>query len=292
MSGERLLIVFVGGAAVALGMYSLVCASATGAIGRSVDRLGGPVGASASQWRELARLILDEGRVEGRSGQRRALLAATAIVGAAGFSLLGPIGALLFVAATPPLFRFVLRQRRDRYAARIDEGARDFALAVASSLSAGGSVRAALLSSAVATPEPIASEAKSLAADLNLGVSVADALAAMRSRTNSSRIESITGAIELHSRSGGDLVTLLREIAEAFRARDRARADARSATAQARYTAAVVAAIPVVSLALLELAKPGSVVAALGFFPTAAMLAIAAATIGFGVAVSFRVGGS
>jgi tight adherence protein B len=148
-----------------------------------------------------------------------------------------------------------------------------------------------LLTAGAATPEPLATELDRAAVDLTLGGGIGDALASLRSRTNSARIESLAGAIELHRGSGGDLVRLMRELADAFRARDRALRDAHSASAQARFTAIVVAAIPIVFGAALELAAPGSVTGALGLLPTAMMLAISIALMALGVALAYRIGG-
>lgn len=210
----------------------------------------------------------------------------------AGFVALGLIGIPVGTALTPFGLRAAVRSRRRRYAARIDGCAAELALAIASSLAAGRSVRGALLTAGVATPEPLASELDLAAVDLTLGGGIGDALAALRSRTNSARVESLAGAIELHRGSGGDLVRLMRELADAFRARDRAIRDAHSASAQARFTAIVVAAIPVLVAAVLELAAPGAVTGALKLLPTAMMLGVSVALMACGVVLSHRIAGS
>ena len=57
--------------------------------------------------------------------------------------------------------------------------------------------------------------------------------------------------------AGGDLAALLRDLAAALEERGRVVADARSATAQARFTALLVTALPAAGLVLGELAQPG-----------------------------------
>jgi tight adherence protein B len=57
--------------------------------------------------------------------------------------------------------------------------------------------------------------------------------------------------------AGGDLAGLLRSLASALEARGRVMADARSATAQARFTAVLVIGLPFAGLALAEIASPG-----------------------------------
>jgi len=57
--------------------------------------------------------------------------------------------------------------------------------------------------------------------------------------------------------AGGDLPGLLRELAASQEAAARTDHDARAATAQARFTARLVAGLPAGALVLAELASPG-----------------------------------
>lgn len=242
------------------------------------------------RWVMLARRAIDEGRIDNSFGSRQLLTAVVAAGGVVGFALVGPIGVPAGALAGPFAARALVRARRRRYAARIDACAADFAQALASSLAAGRSVRAALLTVGASTPQPLADELDRAVVNLTLGGNVADALADLRSRTNSPRIEAMAGAVELHRGSGGDLVKLMRELAEAFRDRDRALRDAHTASAQARFTAYVVAAIPLVVALALELAAPGSVTGAISLLPTALMLACAGVLVLFGVVLTQRLG--
>lgn len=265
------------------------------AIGESAVRASalGVVAGIERGWQDARRhltTIVWEGRIDHRLGERRALNVALLVAGVFGYSLLGLFGAVFALALTPPVWRSVLVARRRHYANRVDGGCDEFAMALASALSAGNSVRGALMVSSGAVESPLKSEVEKLCVDLTLGDSVADAMAAIRDRTRSPRIEAISGAIALHQDSGGDLVELMRELASAFRARDRAERDARAATTQARYTAGIVAAIPIVMGVCCELIKPGSVSGAAAYLPTAMMLALAALVMLIGVTACFRVG--
>lgn len=230
-----------------------------------------------------------EGQAGKAFGGGRLLLASSAACALFAFAVAGPIAAPAGIVAGPLLLRAVLRGRGRRRAARIDACSADFAQAMASGLAAGRSVRGALISSAGSTPEPLASELDRALVDLTLGGSVHGALLALRSRTGSQRIEAMAGAIELHHGSGGDLVKLMRELAAAFRERDRALQDAHSASAQARFTSYIVAAIPLGTCALLELVSPGLVSGAASFAPSAVMLVIALALLIVGVLLCRRI---
>ena len=71
-------------------------------------------------------------------------------------------------------------------------------------------------------------------------------------------LDTLVAAVLLQRDAGGDLAGLLRELAAALEERARVLADARSATAQARFTALLVSALPAVALAIAELAGRAS----------------------------------
>lgn len=282
MLSLRLAAACLAGAAAACAFYGLVAL---------VPRTGefSQLGSRAQRLGLILRQLFNEGRIDDSFGGRTQLAASISVGAVAGFVALGLLGVPIGAALAPIGLRAVIRSRRRRYAERIDGCAAELALAIASSLAAGRSVRGALLTAGAATPAPLASELDLAAVDLTLGGGIGDALAALRSRTNSARIESLAGAIELHRGSGGDLVRLMRELADAFRARDRAIRDAHSASAQARFTAIVVAAIPILVAAALELAAPGAVTGALTLLPTAMMLGVSVALMSCGVLMSHRI---
>lgn len=239
-------------------------------------------------WRGILRSAGLDGRLP-PGAPARVRLAASLAGAVCGYLLLGVGGAVLAALVAVPAVGMALRSRRARYAVRIDGCAADLALALASSLAAGHSVRGALLASDSAVPQPLSAELGKIAVELTLGCTTDDALASLRSRAASSRIDSLAGAIALHRRSGADLAGLLRELAAAFRARDTARADARAATAQARFTALIVGVIPPLAGLLTELAVPGSVSGALSFPPTAVLMFAAAALMLAGALLCLKV---
>ena len=79
----------------------------------------------------------------------------------------------------------------------------------------------------------------------------------LRARARTRAWDTLVAAILLQRDAGGDLPALLRELASALEAGDRLERDARAATAQARFTAWLVVALPVGAAALAELAAPG-----------------------------------
>ena len=78
-------------------------------------------------------------------------------------------------------------------------------------------------------------------------------------RLDSPRVDSFAAAILSQRLAGGDLAVLLRRFAAASADRERTEADARSATAQARFTGLLVVAMPVAAALLAELLVTGFV---------------------------------
>ena len=102
-------------------------------------------------------------------------------------------------------------------------------------------------------------ELRSAARALVLGAGTEEVLERLRSRAAEPAWETIVAAILLQRQAGGDLASLLRSIAERLEESARVEAEARSATAQARFTAWLVALLPLGAAVLGELAHPGYV---------------------------------
>jgi len=194
----------------------------------------------------------------------------------------GPGPAPLGAVAGPGAAAWAVARRRARYRRAVECGLPQVATAVADALAGGRSVRAALASAASSMEGPPAAELARVRADLELGASTADGLAALGARLRSERVNSFSAALLSQQLSGGDLAGLLRRFAASAAERDRVAADARSATVQARFTGLLVVAMPAGAALFAELIEPGFVGGLLSNGTSAALLAAAAA---------FQVGG-
>ena len=99
-----------------------------------------------------------------------------------------------------------------------------------------------------------------MARQLETGEPTDAALEHLRARCPSSAIDVLVAAGLVQRRSGGDLAGLLRGLARAFEDENRLADEARVATAQARFTGAVVVLLPAGGALLAELARPGFLV--------------------------------
>jgi tight adherence protein B len=226
----------------------------------------------------LAEGVLRAGR-EGRepgAAERRRLLAAAGAVALAGGWLLG--GLALGCAAAlgaPFLIARVLRGGRERYRAAVGVGAPGVATALADALAGGHSVRGAIAAAAPGVSGPAGAELRRVAAELDLGARTDDALEAFRARARSHGVDAIVAALLLQRASGGDLARLLRDCARSLEDEARVEADARAATAQARFTGLIVVLLPLGGALLAELGSPGFLARLAGSFLTAWLAGLA-----------------
>ena len=193
-----------------------------------------------------------------------------------GWVVLGPGPAPLLGAAGPAAAASILTRRRAAYRRAVDRGLPEVAVAVADALAGGRSPRAARGAAAASLEGPPAIEMHRVRTELTLGAPTREALERLRRRVGSPRVDSFAAALLSQQLAGGDLATLLRRFAGAAIARDRAEADARSATAQARFTGLLVVAMPVGAALLAELLEPGFVGGLLSNAASATLLAGAA----------------
>lgn len=195
---------------------------------------------------------------EPTEGERRrlAVIGTVTVIAAAAF-LAGPGPAPIAALAGPLLATWAVTRRRSRYRRAVERGVPEIAVALADALAGGRSVRGALAAASASLEGPPAVELARVRADLELGASTADSLAALKRRLRSQRVDSFVAALLSQQLGGGDLAALLRRHATAAAERDRVAADARSATAQARFTGMLVVAMPAGAALFAELLEPG-----------------------------------
>jgi tight adherence protein B len=236
---------------------------------------------AAARWLALA---LEPLRRAGREGyvpstlERRRLAALGAGAAVTGGWLLGGLAVgLPLCVAGPGIATWAVSSRRRRYRRAVERSLPEVATAVADSLSAGRSLRASLPAAAAYLDGPPAAELARLGAELELGAPLAEVVGAWRRRLRSERVDAFAAALLSQRLAGGDLAGLLRRFAAGAAERDRVAEDARSATAQARFTGLLVVAMPSGGALFAELLQPGFLAGLLGSPASAVLLALAAA---------------
>lgn len=214
-----------------------------------------------SAWLRVALEPLGRARGEGylpTSAERLRLasLGGCATV-AAGWYFGGLVLAVPLAAAGPLMAGYILRRSRRRYRRSVERALPDVARAIADSLSAGHSPRGALSAASSSLDGPANAEFSRLRYGLDLGHTTSGAVQALADRFRSERVDAFATALISQRTAGGDLAALLRRFADGAAERDRVAEDARSATAQARFTGYLVVAMPAGGALFTELIAPG-----------------------------------
>jgi len=220
----------------------------------------------------LAR-VLQPLRAAGRVGReattperRRLAWLATAVLVAAGWFVGGALVAMIAGAGGPLAVGRLLAARRRRWRAELAAAAPAVSRALADALAGGHSIRGALgeLGDGTGFTGAARHELRACAAALALGQRTEVVLERLRARAAHPAYDTIAAAVLLQREAGGDLARLLRGISGALEQARRDEADARGATAQARFTACIVCVMPLGAAVLAELASPGAMSGLLG----------------------------
>jgi tight adherence protein B len=212
------------------------------------------------RWAAPLRAARREGRSPTAGERRRLALVGAGALLAGGWLVAGPVAGAACAAGGPIGVGRVLRARRERWRGDLARGAPAAARALADALAGGHSVRGAIgVAAEGGVPGAAGRELCASARALALGARTEDVLERLRARARDGAWETIVAAILLQRDAGGDLAGLLRSIAARLEDSARVEAEARSATAQARFTAWLVALLPLGAAVLAELAHPGYV---------------------------------
>ncbi len=158
----------------------------------------------------------------------------------------------------------VVRSADRRYLDRLGGQLATVAQQLGGAVGAGLSLRQAVARVAADAPKPASSELTRLARELDLGIPLDDALEAMAQRLPAAGLRTMVTAIQVQRIAGGNLSGALADLS--YRLDDRAalEREGRSATAQARMSAWLVSALPLVGGVMAEIASPGTLARTLG----------------------------
>jgi len=266
VTGSALLAAAAGALGVA-GAWEALAAIEGAAVARAVARVLAPLRAAAR-----------EGRAPTAPERRRLALVGAGTLLAAGWLVAGPLVGLAGAAGGPWLVGRIVRARRERWRAELARGAPAAARAMADALAGGHAIRGAVAVAARGRIRgPAEAELRAAARALALGEPTETVLERLRRRAADPAWDTIIAAILLQREAGGDLASLLRATAAAQEEAERVEADARTASAQARFTAWLVTLLPLGAAVVAELASPGYVRALLSRPVTALALGVAVA---------------
>lgn len=169
--------------------------------------------------------------------------------------LLFPVGCYLGYLVIKTYIERQRNQRREAFIAQMPELART----LSNASSAGLSVRTSIALASEELEDPARSELRIVTEELNLGGSLDTSLTAMEDRLPSREVAILVSSLVVSARSGGALVTALRDIAETLETRKELRREIRTTYAQTVSTAYAVTGMGVLALFMLERIQPGTV---------------------------------
>ena len=181
-----------------------------------------------------------------------------AVIGGAaiGYFLLGG-GALLAAVGSVIAFfipRIYVRMRQRKRLNQFNDQLSDAIVQLSNSLRAGYSVLQAMDSVATELPAPVSEEFRRVVQEMQLGLSMEQALQNMLRRIDSEDLDLMITAVNVQREVGGNLADILDVISHTIRERVRIKGEIRVLTSQARISGYVVAFLPIgLSLLLLVL---------------------------------------
>lgn len=191
------------------------------------------------------------GTVSTASGPSRVGIAAAAGGTLVGWTVASLPGAILAGAGAVGAWTWHERRVTRIPAAIAQERFADAVASLAAAVRAGSSLPQAIRYALNEAQEPVRLGLARLAADLDVGVPIGEALDRWRRSEDSSDVDLVVGALELHRRSGGDLPAVLDQVVATIRARVGVAREVRSLTAQARLSAWILGLLPVGFFAFL-----------------------------------------
>ncbi len=150
---------------------------------------------------------------------------------------------------------YVSRKQRQRLI-RFEEQLPDTIGLWVNSLRSGYSVLQAMEAIAKECPEPTATEFRRVVQEVQLGISMEDALDHMLKRLDSEDLDLIVTAVNIQREVGGNLAEILDVIGHTIRERIKLKGEIRVLTSQGRYTGWLISGLPIVLALFLMAINP------------------------------------
>ena len=172
---------------------------------------------------------------------------------------LAPVFGVVGLAVGAQGLRVFLGRARDRRREEFVGQMPELARVLANATSAGLSLRTSLTMAADELSDPARTELRRIADGMSFGASLEASLAAVQERLPSREVQVLISTLLVSARSGGSLVSALRDIADTLDNRKEVRREIRTVLAQALATGYLVIAMGVGLLFLLNVVRPGTV---------------------------------
>jgi tight adherence protein B len=175
------------------------------------------------------------------------------------WTFLAPALGILGLAIGVYAVRWYLRRGRDRRREKFIGQLPELARVLANATNAGLSLATSLAIAGDELDEPARSELKRVSVSVSFGSDLASALDELRLRVGSREVAVLVSTLVVASRSGGSLVSSLRDIADTLDARKETRREIRTTLSQSLATGYLVIFLGVGMLFAINMVKAGTV---------------------------------
>jgi len=148
----------------------------------------------------------------------------------------------LFVGLIAPIFW--LRARRRRRNRDFNEQLSETLTMIAGSLRGGFSLLQSVANASKESQEPTKSELRRVTQEIQLGLSLSQALENLVKRMESEDLDLVVTAIKIHARVGGNLTTILENISTTIRERAKLKREIRVITSMQRLSSYIIGGLP------------------------------------------------
>jgi tight adherence protein B len=152
--------------------------------------------------------------------------------------------------------RIYVNRRQNLRLIRFEEQLPDTISLWVNGLRSGYSVLQAMEAIAKESPDPTASEFRRVVQEVQLGISMEDALEHMLQRMVSEDLDLIVTAVNIQREVGGNLAEILEVIGHTIRERIKLKGEIRVLTSQGRYTGYLISGLPIALALFLMLINP------------------------------------
>jgi tight adherence protein B len=173
--------------------------------------------------------------------------------------LMAPVCGLLGLVLAAQGLRVFLRRARDKRREDFIAQMPELARVLANATSAGLSIRTAIEMAGDELSEPARTEMQRVSDSMRFGGSLDDALGEITQRLPSREIAVLISTLLVSARSGGSLVTSLRDIADTLESRKEVRREVRTILAQSVLTGYMVIGMGVLILIAVNGIRPGTI---------------------------------
>lgn len=173
-----------------------------------------------------------------------------------GIALGGLLLGLLFVLLTPLLAQVFIAQKTSRRRAKFDSQLSDTLQLLTGGLRAGHSILRAVDAAATEADSPTAEEMRRVVTETSLGKDLLRSLNDTSHRMHCEDFAWTAQAIQINREVGGDLAEVLDHVNDTIRERSEIKGQIRSLSAEGKFSAYILMALPFGIIAMLSVANP------------------------------------